>query len=49
VVSRIVPIAGGVADKRLPVADTPTAPGSPAKPRLVIRGVLVFAGLEIKS
>jgi hypothetical protein len=49
VVSRIIPIAGGVADKRLPVAEVPAAPGGPAQPRLVIRGVLVFAGLEIKS
>ncbi len=49
VVSRVVPIAGALEDKRLPVAEVPVIPGGAAQPRLVIRGFLVLGGAAIKS
>jgi hypothetical protein len=49
IVSQIVPIMGGVEDKRvLPVAETPPLPGQ-TPPRLVLRGLVMMAGVEIKS
>jgi predicted membrane protein len=46
----IVPIMGGVDDKRLPAlpGTADTIGGQPA-PRLVIRGMLLMGGIEIKS
>lgn len=50
VVTPIVPIMGGVDDKRLPPlpADLESLGGKPA-PRLVLRGLLLMGGIEIKS
>jgi len=44
--SRLVPIMGGVDDKRLPSADNLAADG---RPRLILRGVVIMGGLVIKS
>jgi predicted membrane protein len=44
----IVPIMGGVEDKRLPPLPGATDASLPA-PRLVIRGLVLMGGLEIKS
>lgn len=48
VVSELVPIAGGVEDKRLPPLPDAAASSAPP-PRLVLKGFLVMAGLTIKS
>ena len=48
VVDRIVPIAGGITDKRLPPVPDPTGATLPA-PRLVLKGYCVMGGLTIKS
>jgi len=49
VVTPIVPILGGVDDQRLaPLPGADAAAGS-AAPRLVLRGLLMMGGLEIKS
>jgi predicted membrane protein len=50
VVTPLVPIMGGIDDKRLPAlpAASETFGGKPA-PRLVLRGVLLMGGIEIKS
>jgi Domain of unknown function (DUF5668)/Cell wall-active antibiotics response 4TMS YvqF len=49
VASEVIPLLGGVEDKRLPpIEATPPAVGE-ARPRLVIRGVVVMGGLTIKS
>jgi hypothetical protein len=49
VVSEVVPVLGGVDDKRLPPVHT-VADTSPAiPPRLVLRGVVMMGGLVIKS
>ena len=47
----IVPLMGGVEDKRLPaVPETvDSVSGSVAPPRLVLRGLVVMGGVEIKS
>lgn len=50
VATPIVPIMGGIDDKRLPVLPgaADSLGGQPA-PRLVIRGLLIMGGVEIKS
>ena len=50
VVTPIVPIMGGVDDKRLPPVpgSVESVPGKPA-PRLVLRGLLLMGGIEIKT
>ena len=49
VVSDVIPLLGGVDDKRLPPIDpTPRRPDA-AQPRLVLRGMVVMGGLTIKS
>jgi predicted membrane protein len=49
VVTPIVPIMGGIDDKRLPMLPgTENMSGKPA-PRLVLRGLLLMGGIEIKS
>ena len=47
----IVPVMGGVEDKRLPPlpAGMESAAGGLAAPRLVLRGVIVMGGIQIKS
>jgi hypothetical protein len=47
-VDRLVPIAGGVSDKRLPPVPDLTAAALPP-PRLVLKGYCVMGGLTIKS
>jgi hypothetical protein len=48
VVSEVMPILGGVEDKRLPAIDAAArAPGT--TPRLVLRGVVLLGGLTIKN
>jgi predicted membrane protein len=49
VTSQVMPLLGGVEDRRLPPMDTagPTPQG--AQPRLVLRGLVVMGGLIIKS
>jgi hypothetical protein len=59
VVSQVVPIMGGVEDKRLPMPAAPVAPmGTPgsessaasaAPARLVLRGYVLMGGLVIKN
>jgi Domain of unknown function (DUF5668) len=44
--SRIVPIMGGVDDKRLPSGDNTAVEG---RPRLIMRGLVIMGGLVIKS
>jgi hypothetical protein len=44
--SRLVPIMGGVDDKRLPSSDNTTIDG---RPRLILRGLVIMGGLVIKS
>jgi predicted membrane protein len=49
VVTTLVPVMGGVDDKRLPpLPGSDSAAAGPA-PRLVLRGLLMMGGLEIKS
>ena len=48
VIDRVVPIAGGISDKRLPPVPDPSAAALPA-PRLVLKGYCVMGGLTIKS
>jgi predicted membrane protein len=50
VATPIVPIMGGIDDKRIPALPgaLETAGGKPA-PRLVLRGLLLMGGIEIKS
>ena len=47
----IVPVMGGVEDKRLPSlpAGVESAAGGLAAPRLVLRGIIVMGGIQIKS
>jgi predicted membrane protein len=45
--SKVVPIMGGVDDKRLPPIERPAS--SEARPRLVVRGFVVMGGLMIKN
>ena len=50
VVSEVVPILGGVEDKRLPpVLNAAAGPATGATPRLVLRGIVLLGSLEIKS
>jgi len=47
----VIPIMGGVEDKRLPPLGTEIEPqpGGPAPPRLIIRGSIIMAGIVIKN
>jgi predicted membrane protein len=50
IVTPIIPVMGGLEDKRLPAIQTvPAGPGTPAAPRLVIRGFLLMSGVQIKN
>jgi predicted membrane protein len=50
VATPIVPVMGGIDDKRLaPLPGTPESIGSRPAPRLVLRGMLLMGGIEIKS
>jgi hypothetical protein len=50
VTSRIVPIMGGVDDKRVLPPPVPGAPGGPSEgsPRLLLRGMVIMGGFVIK-
>jgi len=48
VVTPLVPIMGGIDDKRLPPLPGSAESGRPA-PRLVLRGLIMMGGIEIKS
>ena len=45
----IVPVMGGVEDKRLPPLPTADGGGGLAPPRLVLRGMVLMGGIVIKS
>lgn len=49
VVSEVMPILGGVEDKRLPAIDAAPRPSADTAPRLVLRGVVLLGGLVIKN
>jgi len=50
IVTPIIPVMGGIEDKRLPAIQTPpVGPGTPAAPRLTIRGFLLMSGVQIKN
>ncbi len=49
VVSQVLPIMGGVDDKRLPTPEPAALPTGDARPRLLLRGVVMMGGLVIKS
>jgi hypothetical protein len=49
VVSEVVSVLAAVDDKRLPAVSDPSAAGVAAPPRLVLRGVIIFSGLTIKT
>jgi predicted membrane protein len=50
VATPIVPIMGGVDDKRLPLLPgAESVVGAPPAPRLVVRGLLLMGGIEIKG
>jgi len=50
IVTPIIPVMGGIEDKRLPAIQTaPLGPGAPAAPRLTIRGFLLMSGVQIKN
>jgi predicted membrane protein len=49
VVIEVMPILGGVEDKRLPAVLNPAGPAAGAAPRLVLRGTVLLGGLEIKN
>jgi predicted membrane protein len=50
IVIDVMPILGGVEDKRLPsVLNAAPGPGTGAAPRLVLRGLVVLGGLTIKN
>jgi hypothetical protein len=49
VVSNILPVMGGVDDKRLPAIKDPAASTTEARPKLLLRGVVFMGGLVIKS
>jgi hypothetical protein len=49
VVTPLVPVMGGIDDKRLaPLPGAESITGKPA-PRLVLRGLILMGGIEIKS
>jgi len=45
----IVPVMGGVEDKRLPPLPTAVDSGGLAPPRLVLRGMILMGAIQIKS
>jgi hypothetical protein len=48
--SEVVPIMGGVEDKRLPPLPPPSGAGAPERPpRLILRGHIIMGGLTIKN
>jgi hypothetical protein len=49
VVTPLVPVMGGIDDKRLPPLPGGTDIGGRPAPRLVLRGLLMMGGIEIKS
>jgi predicted membrane protein len=49
VITPLVPVMGGIEDKRLPPLPGPENSGSPPAPRLVLRGLLLMGGFEIKN
>jgi predicted membrane protein len=49
VVSEVMPILGGVEDKRLPPIETAPRATTEGVPRLVLRGVVLMGGLVIKN
>ena len=49
VVNNVVPVLGGVEDKRLPAVDAGAHLSTDAAPRLVLTGVVVLGGLIIKN
>ena len=49
-ISEVVPIMGGVEDKRLPPLPSPSGSAAPERPpRLILRGYLIMGGLTIKN
>jgi predicted membrane protein len=50
VVTPVVPVMGGIDDKRIaPLPGNPATIGDRPAPRLVLRGLLMMGGIEIKS
>jgi predicted membrane protein len=49
VVVKVVPIMGGVEDKRTPSVAPPVPGASAAPPRLIIQGTVMMGGLELKN
>jgi Cell wall-active antibiotics response 4TMS YvqF len=49
VVVEVMPLLGGVEDKRLPPVLDPARAPNEAAPRLVLRGIVVMGGLTIKN
>jgi hypothetical protein len=49
VVNNVVPVLGGVEDKRLPPVDADAQLPTDARPRLVLTGFVVLGGLIIKN
>jgi predicted membrane protein len=49
VVSEVMPILGGVEDKRLPAIDAAARTSTEGGPRLILRGVVLLGGLVIKN
>ena len=49
VVSEVMPILGGIEDKRLPPIDAAARSSTEGVPRLVLRGVVLLGGLVIKN
>lgn len=49
VVSEVMPILGGIEDKRLPAIDTAPRTSTEGVPRLLLRGVVLLGGLVIKN
>jgi hypothetical protein len=50
IVTPVVPVMGGIEDKRLPpLAGSLPPAGAPSAPRLVLRGFILMSGIQIKS